>query len=478
MTYSANTMIHDLSGLLLFARNWYGRHSNKMIPIDNWQMRVRMAIKVMNNDPGGKQFRVSFGDRKVVISDAAIIPALAAISLSLTTAQVAKVLVHHQVNAEMVAQLAFPSTVMTIQDNKIFTPWNVYNQLIRAICEDRERGLQFATQIHYLGKTPELELACLCSPIETLWPSTRVKKHMLDVDSNAIKVIGTARPLRTILSVLVNARMELSEFSDDQIIEILDRSGNLVLGANQEYGFGIGFFKDFLLDARSNGTKNLKHILDVLNRIDKPSVLEVIRARIFEDLNEHDRWDEDSGFFALTSLYKYLSREKYGSIASSVVLKLNALPPRAKVNPLNDEKHLFLKGLFTELAPLKPEAFGLHHFNALGRAFAEWTCEQDTDGVDLGAMLIQVMRGWDAYQALQNDPGNGRTPEVFDVRAGEAISAFIKYAGARIRPDYAELNTLSPKAQAMLASNGYDIRQLKGISARDRGRLLEEGLGL
>lgn len=37
---------------------------------------------------------------------------------------------------------------------------------------------------------------------------------------------------------------------------------------------------------------------------------------------------------------------------------------------------------------------------------------------------------------------------------------------------------MSSKAQSLLVSNGYDIRQLKGISQRDRGRLLEDSLGL
>lgn len=476
----------DATALLRIAQDWFRTNPDEPIPFDAWNA---MAETMVN--PG--QLNVQEQGFAPVFEDPSLIPAFAAITLGASIPQLAKIVMHHGVTASMYAQIVCmnlnPNKEVRV-DSNMLSSWNISCQFIQAMTLDRAYGLKFAEELLQIPLDPDTKVACLLTEFAELWPITHIHEYMRQVDCGEISV-SDSPPEMTAAHSLRYVQTNLDRFSDEQRLKILERSGNLCLGATREYGFKNGFFKEYLNYLSDPKRTNITMLSDSINKIEDPSLIERIRLRMYEDLSNSDFSCTTDGAHLLQVLAG--KNPAFSSVIDSTTLMLNILPLHQMINYSENQsnpylelaQHAFYEGRHTVLQDLQTEIVAIEamnlkseHFRALNQLFVEWNHEQNLHGVDLKGLMQHVLEGWDAYQARQNDPGNGFVPNLHDVTAGEHLGGFIRFMAANTEHDYSEFAKMSSPVKAMLASNGYDLKQLPGIDYLDKGRLLEQGLGL
>lgn len=476
----------NAAALLHIAQDWFRTNPEEPMPLEAWNA---MAESMVN--PG--QLNVQEQGFAPVFENPALIPAFAAITLGASTSQLAKILMHHGVTASMYAQIVCMNLKPNREiqdDSNMLSSWNISHQFMQAMTFDRAYGLKFAEELRQIPVDGDTHVACLLTEFAELWPITHIREYMRQVDCGEISV-SDSPPEMTAAHSLRYVQTNLDRFSDDQRLKILERSGNLCLGATKEYGFKNGFFKEYLNYLSDPKRSNISMLRDSINKIEDPSLIERIRLRMYEDLANSDFGYTTDG----AHLPQVLAGENPGfsSVTDSTTLMLNILPLHQMINysemrsnsylelaqhPFYEDRHTVLQDLQAEIIAIKATDLKSEHFKALHQLFVEWKYEQNLHGVDLKGLMQHVLKGWDAYQMRQKDPGNGFVPNLHDVTAGENLGAFIRFVAANTEHDYSEFSGLSSPVKALLVRNGFDIKQLPGIGIRDKGILLEQGLGL
>jgi hypothetical protein len=472
--------------LLHIAQDWFKSNPDEPMPADAW---ASMAETMVN--PG--QLNVQDAGFAPIFENPALIPAFAAITLGATTEQLSKIVMHHGVTAKMYSQIVGTNLnedkTARVDSNKL-SSWNLAYQLMQALTLDREYGLTFAKELQGIPVDACIQVACLLTEFEELWPVTHIREYMRKVDAGEVKV-GDSKPEMTGARSMQYVQTNLDRFTDEQLINLLERSGNLCLGANKEYGYANTFFKEYFKYLVNPQYTNVTMLSETISRIKDPALIETFKLRLHEDMANADFSATSAG-----SPYLQMIADKdsiWPGVASSTVLKLNILafdkvilsrihdkqnPGNFLRHPFYNHRHTVLQDLNGELTDLDATSLRSEHFRALHRLFVDWPYPQNLHFLDLKALMHHVLTGWDAYQARQNDPRNGFVPNLHDVTAAEHLGGFIRFVAANTEHDYSEFSQLSSPVKALLAKNDYDIKQLPGIGLRDKGRILEQGLGL
>jgi hypothetical protein len=476
----------DATALLRIAQDWFRTSPDEPMPAEAW---IAMAESMVN--PG--RLNVQENGFAPVFETPALIPAFAAITLGASIPQLAKILMHHGVTAGMFAQIVCmnmnPNKEVRV-DSNMMSSWNISYQFMQAVTFDRAYGLKFAEELRQIPVDPDTQVACLLTEFPELWPVTHIHEYIRQVDCGDISV-SDSPPEMTPAHSLRYVQTNLDRFSDEQRLQILERSGNLCLGATKEYGFKNGFFKSYLNYLSDPKRTNITMLRDSINKIEDPSLIERIKLRMYEDLANSDFSYTTDG----AHIHEVLAGENpaLSSVTDSTTLMLNILPLQQAINyeemrshyylemakhAFYDGRHTVLQDLQAEIMAIEPKNLKSEHFRALNQLFVEWKHQQNLHGVDLKALMSHVLKGWDAYQERQNDPGNGFVANHHDVIAGEHLAGFIQFVCANTEHDYSDFADMSSPVKANLVKNGYDIKKLPGIANRDRGHLLESVLGL
>lgn len=476
----------NATALLHIAQDWFREHPGELIPVEEWDA---MAQSMLN--PG--QLNVQEQGFAPIFESPALIPAFAAITLGASTEQLSKIVMHHGVTAGMYAQIVG----MNLNGNKdvrvaptMLSSWNMSYQLLQALTLDRTYGLTVAEQLRNIPVDPDIQVACLLMEFEELWPVTHIREHMRRVDCGEIAA-DDSTPEMTAAHSLRYVQTDLDCLSDEQRLKMLERSGNLCLGATKEYGFRNGFFQEYFRCLADPKRTNISALRDTINEIEDPVLIDRIKLRMYEDLaNSNYEYTTDGAH-----LSEVISGENpvFSSVTLNTTLMLNILPLEQRINyekmrsnsylelsnhHFYENRHTILQDLNAELMRMEATSLRPEHFRALNQLFVEWKYEQNLHGVDLKALMSHVLKGWDAYQARINDPGNGFVPDLHDLAAGEHLAGLIQYVHAKTEHDYSDFAGMSSPVKTLLVKNGYDIKKLPGISSRDRGRLLESEMGL
>lgn len=487
----------DVTELLHRAQDWFRDSPKEQIPHKTWGLATRNAINQ-------GQISVSHDEFGVIFDDPSIIPALAAITLGASTEQLAAILTHHGVTAKVVAQAVCVTKPENHQraTRQSLSSWNTANQLVQGMCFDSDNGRKFATEIADIPVDSHLEIAYLLAPTEELWPITKIRRYMAGVDDGTIDVVH-GKALKTSDFCFSFVQTDLGLMGDQQLLMMMERAGYLLPGASAEYGFkNTLFYKNLCMNISPKKPNNFTALARVVDRIEDQSLVQTMCKLIAESLGNHDFRGSLEGQEVINQLAN-LNQEKFGSLSQSTVLKLNVLPFDLVANfrkyepdenstdssnpgyeqpftrhPFYEQRATVLKTIGEELMALDASDFRSEHFKAIHRGTVEWNYTQDLEGIDLKALLTHVLIGWDSYQAKQNDPANGFTPDLLSASAGEHLSGLIKLVASTTKPDYQAFSSFSSAAKALLARNGYDIRQLPGINNKDRGRVLCDELGL
>jgi hypothetical protein len=457
--------------------------------------------QVLTSQQNGEMKIIYFGLQALKRLDYNMIPALAAIALRVAPEELLDVVKHHNITVDDVNYVSFPWCIAPPPiapepgDDQLLSPseWPVLKAFVDAMTLDDELTANLEAHLRRFQDGDEFEVACLLSSKPRLWAKSQLTEHF-DLRRNG-KALGIPCPRVISADTLKDVGVKFDELSDDEVLSLLDRSGNLLPDVDAENGFlpieTSGFFQ--LLFGVSKNTGNYKRMIEAINRAEDPKMISSIADRILAAIPDFANRDSGEGVQFLESMRESLDQDRYGHVFDSVVIKLGVLPIHYMANVKNERyeqaKSLaqrefceagnrIFKLLDDELKDLAPNAWRKRHFAALGTLISEWNVHQDLTGVDLQGLLIKTLSALEAYKAAEHQNYVGAKIHWCAEEAEGHAKKLAQFVSKTIDIDYERLAALPSASKALLVSLGLDLRKLPGINNRDKGALLSEGLGL
>jgi hypothetical protein len=478
------TEIENVNALLEFAKDWYRTNPGLQIPLDVWEAKV---VEFKETDIAWGIYDRDKGIERV---NECIVPAFAGLSLGLGTEELYAILDHHGARTVDLCNCYFVTLhdAKGVQSASPFSNWHTNLSLMKAFCMKKETTAMFLEKSEDIYRSPEFNLALLTVPNPDVWPITTIREHVR-IGKEGLKGTTHLTKNPTSLNTFRSAEVDFNVFSDQQILELLNRSGNLCLGATSECGFYQNFFHGLFRSSVSN--QNLTRIIQVLNNIEDPALIEKVKARMTENLCNAATDSDKEGLSVLSGM-RNLDQEKYGALLKSFLLTLSVMPNRLiegdphfshPSNPafLDDyckTQNRALYRLQNEIMAVPVEAFQIQHFRAVGRFSSKWHHEQDLSGVDLQALLIHCLKALEVYSSSRHINREGEVVSDLAEEASEYMESLIPYTIKHITPEYKRLEHLSQGSQIMLVKGGMDVRHLPKVTRTDRGNILYDQLGL
>lgn len=487
--------IKSATWLFRLAIEWYKDHPGQQIPLEMWDQQVLVS---KNNG----EMKVIYFDRQAVKKfDYNMIPALAAIAMRAPPAQLLEIIKHHKITVDEANYLSFPwcleGTVPSEPgDDQLLSPgsWSVTKAFVDAMSLDD--NLTGKLEEHWLRfqDGDEFEVACLLSNKERLWSKTQMSEHFhLRQTGQADE--GAPCPRLISADTLKDVKVKFDELSDEKVLAILDRSGNLLLDVEAENGFApietVGFFSKLFCDEENRG--NYNRIIQAMNRVEDPALIETIANRMLAAIPDLENPDNGRGIQLLESIRRELDQSIYGNVLDNMVLKLCVLPIYYLSNVKNEQYeqtkspaerefcesgNRIFKLLNKELEGLAPSAWRKRHFDAIGKLISEWNVPQDLTDVDLQQLLVLTLSALETYKATDHMDFLSAKIDWYAEEAEGHVKKLIQFVSKTIDIDYDRFADLPSASKALLASSGLDLRKLPGINNQDKGALLSEGLGL
>jgi hypothetical protein len=515
--------------LFRLAQEWYTTNPGEQIPHEVWATKVQEAV--LQNDShgaGNERFDISAHDWLVTWVSPDMIPVLAAVTLGFSTKELSKVVQHHNIDRVKLTQCSViedfidERTDLRPEDACRFKigRWTLVEKVMNAIFLDPDavKGLVEDIFMHQLSS--EIKLACLLSDIPDLWASKAIDTRLEKLRSGATDLgyfqfpfidIGTFRTLD-----------DVHDFSNDQLLKILERSGVMTLGAIREMGFHTDFFfelfeelaspsypdasEDYeelwklgepgepnsenLARALTLGEPKYKNLVSAINSVECPEQLGRFNDRIREVMSDIDHNSLVSGKSALDNLEVVLDPIKYADVMNDIVLKINLLsmqgmhqPRQRWEGPAYDaiycEPSLLLSKLARQLMETLSSDFNRTHFQTLSRILKFSRAEQDIEPIDMKCFVLKLMDAFDAYLKKGNYDSNGREIHYVKNRTADHLGLFLQYAAdMSVNLDFSRVESLSDASKLLLAKNGFDLKRLPRLSNRDLGDVLSDRLGL
>lgn len=476
----------NVNWLLQYAIEWYADHPGQQIPKEEWESQVTCAWE------HGDLWKIELGPVVIEFVPPRVVPGLAAICLGLSSEVLLEVIKHHDIQCSHLESCNFSirdieSEFPNPSDKSLFRldAWSVTKAFVDAMCND-DQYVEILENHLIEEERCDIEMACLLSNREALWPSTALSKHVsLAAEGTLDDTAFTPRIIS--VGTFRDTHAPLESMTVDEIITLLERSGNLTLGVNCENGLqSFHRFFSTIFQESQNFTR-YQLIINAINRVEDPIRLATIADRLREVLPDMSR--DEKHFRAMQQL---LNESRYGSVIDSLVIKLNLLPiadlqleHEIRTEP-SQTPHLneffrpeeTLKMLQDELIQVRPENFRKPHFDAISMFALNWRVPQNMEGVDIPRLLVHILSALESYERqFHYDKWTLRTDEfvVFATDAVGHLSQMISKLGS---VDYLSFSVLSSKSQSLLASHGFEIKKMPGISNHDKGALLSDAIGL
>jgi hypothetical protein len=478
--------VQDVTWLFDYAKTWYSKNPGQQIPLDVWMNKVCQAVD--DSDP----WVIYDGAYSVRPLSHHIVPALAAISLGAAPDALLNIIKHHEISCRHISQTFFDLVSESDAGQEGLSRWRFNQLMVDAMMADEEMTNKFKVEYDEFGLNYDFELAWLLCEHAKHLPIERIKEHLGKV------MLGTAcdskeTPDVTSCALFLQAPAHFRDLSDQKILETLVRSGNLTLGLTRENGFVLGnaygFFRDLLFSLDDYPKNpNAERIIEILNKIDDPEMIATIKARLLESFMEYDSWG--NGPRLLACMARFLDESRYGELRQNLALNLRLLTVsdmsggkttspftvfcgNPLVRELGNSAGSVLKQLLGELKALNPQDFRLPHFSAIRILFDNSTMLDEPVENLWPELLLVGLRALDVYRQTPHHWHDRMT-----LAANLGVEGLIHHVAMAKEIDYKPFSSLASGSKALLATNGFDIKKLPGMTSRHRGQVLSDQLGL
>jgi hypothetical protein len=491
--------VQDVTWLLDFSKQWLGDHPGEQIPLDLWSKQFE-KVKY-----GSDSFVIYDYEYSVTPGSLNLIPALAAITLGMKSNEIVKALKHHNVLCNHISQTTYDLVYESESKSPpelealALSSWNVNKNLIDAIMKDKDMSHSFSEEYRKYGINYEMEIAWLLCDHAPFWPDTFIRQHLEEVSKGAIY---EQRELFDATSsyAFSNTSFNFNDISDEKILTILERSGNLTYGLTSENGFynTHAFFRDLLMimDDPDSKNYNVEKVFEAINGVEIGDASTKIKDRIIESICQRNHHIEN-GANLFKCMNKVLDRTRYGSISKDLVLNLNIL----NISSISKNKSIDIfegnsfegnslaasigisseavaQQLYLDLKNIKTDEFRRPHFDAVDKLLRYSEIKSESIERTCIDLLLICLKGLDVYRETPRYPGEDTSRDMHLEIACKDLQGLIAYSAKAKCLDYKAFGQFSSESKALLASNGFDIRRLPGMTSKHRGQVLSDQLGL
>lgn len=478
----------DATSAFLFAREWHQANLNEQIPEEIWAKQIQGLSDETD-------WQICAGDTKFIAEGLGFIPILAAVSAGKQGLSLLHVCRHHNIQPYYLKSIEIQvhegKIIGAALDSGFEVPlsaWNVCNEIVQAISGSELNIIGFDRSIPHLTSRPDLALAFLHSKQSNLWPVTPVRR-VRDNPKEQRTACGTCP-----VTVFSKCGVDLRDYSDARILELLERSGNLLEGMAAEDGLRQTFFFNLFTEIDSGGERNLERLVQAINSIDDRDQIRKVADIITAQLSSHSLpWGLTKGIAMYRALDTYLDPVKYEKVFNSVLIRVCATSLKDVIDIMGispgevdytryedillNSKHLMSK-LVQELSPLTPSDYRGSHFYALSRLASDDYDSPSLKGLDLNALVLKTLEALDAYNGATHLDVLGNEASEMKNEANRNTSRFVEFLSSRMEIDYAQFSEVSSESRILLASSGFEIKHIPNLSRHERGRLLSDQLGL
>lgn len=485
------------TGLFRLAQKWFAENPRKQMDRRSWWDELCKTNTVMMEKV------IYAGGYKVTNPTLDTIPVLAAISLGMPSEELAQVINHHGIKLEQISDCIFAESSNSPVPDDLDAPkylsidvWRVTSEVVKAMSEAPCLAEGLAIEISEYEDYSDLDIARLLSSNEDFWPVTTVREILAEKSAESSK-IQSIQPTFTDIHSFSYTHADFDNFTDEQVLTLLERTGHLCVGANRENGFSCSFsnafFNNLFLLADTEGHQNFQRMIRSINAVEDRQKIEMITARLMESLPDYPFERDEGGIETLGRMQQHLDQSKYGAVIDSMTIKLNLMPydvstgtfarldaqacPPCFEDFIHSDSTIF-KRLHDELIGLAPSTFRHSHFGAISKAIDAVNSPQDITGVDIPQLLKTVFLALEAYGSKTHYTVVGSTTRKHVEQAAQDVSTLIRFASKQKDLDYSRLQDLPSASKAFLASNGFDVKKLPGMNRRDKGQVLSDSLGL
>lgn len=483
MTPQPNTDFVNDTRIFHLVQKWFVANPDTPIPLDAWERKLRTYAIPRD----GAQLSVRFGQNIIQFFTPDMIPILASISLGLGSDHLAGTIRHHGILYEEFHSLMSFENVGPGQ--KQLNPDLIQlsqSNITRAMVEALLTIPQFKSDLaHHRGNLRQhAEMDFLRSKDPDFWRSTELETYADEV--------LTKRPNKRISHSEVNSLLTPPEsFSykyllrDDVTLEevrsIIRHAGHTSEFANRDNHIETRFFLNVLLGV-GRGLPEFKKIAEAINDASDPAEIREFSRAVIRSLSFFPN-DGPPGEYIAENTLGVLDPVKYKSVVDSCVLRLNLmewpLSESEATSPFHiiDESKLF-RSLQDEIMAVPPGSMEMHHFYSLRHFAKHWVGAHDATGVDVEGLVTHVVKGLIKFQDSPRLPKPERCKQDSDYVTART-ELFLKFSSKVKDPNYEIFNKeLDSREKRILCAAGYDIREFKGMSNRDKGRVLSDELGL
>jgi hypothetical protein len=462
------TVLNAETKLFHLVRNWMKVNPGALIPIDSWVNKIE-SYKI----PSGEQ-SIMLGQYEYRLKRVALIVALAAVSLDTPKEVLARILQHHDLKFSDIDLIKAVSrqdlAAEDTQQTRITPPVFIYEfvQGLLLIEEQRDQLLQYRAK-------PVLTMPLLGSDDREFWPITHIEDR--ERTHKAGQPYDQPNPQQIRAEYFHVCAGQRDPPDDAMVRELVRRAGYLSPAASLENFCPNAFFAEVLEMASEGKDKNSLMVLGAINSVEDPAERQMFADKIISSLSNL-KPNSTSGEKLAASILPLLDPVKYADVVDSVVLRINLLEwpmspgdITSKFQTLDDQT--LFRDLASEIMALPADRFEGLHFRCLCQFAKHWKDAHHATDVDVNELVIHVTKGLTHFL---NEPRwvKWNQPQVSAMSKAEV---FLRFA-SKLKPDYDKLNVLSSEMKTMLCKNGYRIKYFTGMTHQDKGKVLNDDLGL
>lgn len=323
-----------------------------------------------------------------------------------------------------------------------------------------------------------------------LWPKTLISRYAKE---NEGRGEAPERELSTVLHSFTPKVVHESQLPHDargpRIDWFLDRSGMLLPAVTTK---ALGYFNPWEDLVHAASQKNCRPVIEQIMHFCLDNPPPALRPGIEHGLRGMTVASSENITDGL-GIHVYLQQTLKGTwlepVLSSDVLKLNLLGSNdgmnviAKLNGNFDEDNSLWEDqarlgerVFQEICATPADRIGVAHFDAVGYLGRIVGPQDYSPALAREKTLVHLLSG------LQRVLGKEQlsTEEIDEVRefAIERCKTAVRLLGHKYEFDYEGFRGLSSIGVRVLAEAGLDLRKLPRMNNRDKGRVLENDLGM
>jgi hypothetical protein len=470
---------------LAAAIGWYQSNGAVTIPETGLLSGTRVCASVFHDID---HINLKSGKRDGISSvPGNVYPVLAGISLGFDSLTLAKIIKEHSVGLEQLDDLDFDSRVTTLiqlleKQHIHATPNHIYIEVFKAFAADPDLRLT----IHdFFASSQDIKecIGIMHTQERDLWPASRIEEHarLLMTPTDAMVDSGFA-PFEKLAIRVTQA----SDLPNQNPIDFLKRSGMLSEAVLRKQ---TGFFSlwEDLLNASTVSKQPLQiEILKAFTQVqDKETLDLLIRGlrSMAHEMYDYDLEAEDV-FDLLSEVFE--GHPELSEVPKNVVFKLGLLPLQWSIEePEKVDKTSFFYDLVnSQNTLLSRVAHDLLARPAEHLGYGDYNVFTKLKNMKLPAQVIDfnperlvnhILDSINTYKT-PNETTCEFKPGV-DKWAMHNLDVMAKLLMRDHQFDYSKFNDRDEASKVALIKAGFDIN-LKTISRKARGHLLEDGMGL